>query len=57
MSEPLPRDRWLEEARKLMDLCCELCASDDPEAVSIAERAHWLRRLEPAPRRVRRRAR
>lgn len=57
MTAPLPRDRYDEEVRKLLDLACELHGSDDPEAVNLAERAHWLRRMEPAPRRVRRRSR
>lgn len=52
MTDPLPRDKYDHEVRRLLDLACELCASDDPEAVNVAERAHWLRRMEPAPRRV-----
>lgn len=55
-SAPLPRDRWLEEMLKHLYLDRELVQSEDPLALSQAERAHYLLRTMPpslAPRRVR----
>ncbi len=52
---PLPRDRWLEEVRRHLDLDRELLDSDDPRAVNQAEKAHYLIRHEPPRRRKARR--
>lgn len=59
MTSPLPRERWLEEMLRHLDMDRELVQSEDPLALSQAERAHYLLRTMPgclAPRRIRRHA-